>query len=94
MVDVGAVEVNDVNTHLACFPVPQAGWKTSGVGARFGGAHGITKFCHPHVVTSNRVEVSLVQALAWFPYSATKAQVVGRMLRFLGASDVRRRLGI
>jgi betaine-aldehyde dehydrogenase len=92
--EVGAVEVNDVNTHLACFPVPQAGWKTSGVGARFGGAQGITKFCHPHVVTSNRVEVSLVQALAWFPYSATKAQVVGRMLRFLGASDVRRKLGI
>jgi len=92
--EVGAVEVNDVNTHLACFPVPQAGWKTSGVGARLGGAHGITKFCRPHVVTSNRVEVSLVQALAWFPYSATKAQVVGRFFRLLGAGDVRRKLGI
>ncbi|HSV37461.1 MAG TPA: aldehyde dehydrogenase family protein [Nocardioidaceae bacterium] len=92
--EVGAVEVNDVQTHLACFPVPQAGWKSSGVGARLGGAHGITKYCRPHVVTSNRVELSLVQALAWFPYSPTKAQVIGRIFRLLGAGDVRRKLGI
>ena len=35
------MNVNDMFTNVVAFPVPQSGWKESGVGARLGGAHGI-----------------------------------------------------
>src|SRR5689334_97986 len=37
--DCGAVNVNDVISNLMCTTAPMGGWKTSGIGARFGGAH-------------------------------------------------------
>ncbi len=35
--DCGAVNVNDVISNLMCTTAPMGGWKTSGIGARFGG---------------------------------------------------------
>ena len=38
--DCGAVNINDVISNLMCTTAPMGGWKTSGIGARFGGADG------------------------------------------------------
>ena len=43
--DCGAVNINDVISNLMCTTAPMGGWKTSGMGARFGGAEGLRKFC-------------------------------------------------
>ena len=45
--EAGAVNVNDLFTNVVAFPVPQSGWKESGVGARFGGANGSSQVL-PH----------------------------------------------
>ncbi len=45
--DCGAVNVNDVISNLMCTTAPMGGWKTSGIGARFGGIDGVRKFCKP-----------------------------------------------
>ncbi|MFE3193596.1 aldehyde dehydrogenase family protein [Nocardia sp. NPDC059240] len=93
--EVGSVDVNDVNAHLACFPLPMSGWKESGAGGgRLGGAAGIRKYCRTTAVTSPRLEVSAIAALLWFPYSPTKTQLVERAMRLLGGRDIKRRFGM
>src|SRR4029077_21292709 len=48
--DCGAVNINDVISNLMCTTAPMGGWKTSGIGARFGGAEGLRKFCRQKAV--------------------------------------------
>ncbi len=55
--DCGAVNINDVISNLMCTTAPMGGWKTSGMGARFGGAEGIRKFCRQEAVVSPRTNV-------------------------------------
>ncbi|MEB3020545.1 aldehyde dehydrogenase family protein [[Mycobacterium] crassicus] len=55
--DCGAVNVNDVISNLMCTTAPMGGWKTSGIGARFGGADGIRKFCRQETVVVPRTNV-------------------------------------
>ena len=55
--DCGAVNVNDVISNLMCATAPMGGWKTSGIGARFGGADGLRKFCRQEVVVAPRTNV-------------------------------------
>ncbi len=55
--DCGAVNVNDVVANLKCTTAPMGGWKDSGIGARFGGADGIRKFCRQETVVSPRTSV-------------------------------------
>ncbi|WP_181779999.1 aldehyde dehydrogenase family protein, partial [Pseudonocardia pini] len=43
-VEVGAICVNDVCTTNFHLSLPSGGWKSSGIGARFGGAAGIRKY--------------------------------------------------
>jgi len=43
--DCGAVNINDVVANLMCTTAPMGGWKASGIGARFGEADGMRKFC-------------------------------------------------
>lgn len=52
--DCGAVNINDVVANLMCTTAPMGGWKASGIGARFGGADGIRKFCRQETVTVPR----------------------------------------
>jgi betaine-aldehyde dehydrogenase len=92
--EVGSVDVNDVQIHLACFPVAQAGWKQSGIGSRLGGAHGIQKYCRPRSVVSPAVDISLLAKLAFFPYSPLKSRMIDSAFRLLDARDIRRRLGL
>ncbi|MCZ8382361.1 aldehyde dehydrogenase family protein [Mycobacterium sp. CPCC 205372] len=55
--DCGAVNVNDVISNLMCTTAPMGGWKTSGIGARFGGADGLRKFCRQEAVVAPRTSV-------------------------------------
>jgi acyl-CoA reductase-like NAD-dependent aldehyde dehydrogenase len=55
--DCGAVNVNDVISNLMCTTAPMGGWKTSGIGARFGGADGLRKFCCQEAVVVPRSNV-------------------------------------
>ena len=89
--EVGAVNVNDMFVNVFSLPIPQGGWKQSGVGARLGGAHGIRKYCRPQSVTATRL--ALRSELLWYPYTALKAELFLRVTRFLFAHDWRRRLG-
>jgi acyl-CoA reductase-like NAD-dependent aldehyde dehydrogenase len=55
--ECGAVNINDVITNLMCTTAPMGGWKTSGFGARFGGADGLRKFCRQETVVAPRTNV-------------------------------------
>jgi acyl-CoA reductase-like NAD-dependent aldehyde dehydrogenase len=55
--DCGAVNINDVISNLMCTTAPMGGWKTSGIGARFGGADGVRKFCRQETVVAPRTSV-------------------------------------
>jgi acyl-CoA reductase-like NAD-dependent aldehyde dehydrogenase len=55
--DCGAVNINDVISNLTCTTAPMGGWKTSGIGARFGGADGLRKFCRQEAVVEPRTNV-------------------------------------
>jgi acyl-CoA reductase-like NAD-dependent aldehyde dehydrogenase len=55
--DCGAVNINDVISNLMCTTAPMGGWKTSGIGARFGGADGLRKFCRQEAVITPRTNV-------------------------------------
>ncbi len=52
--DCGAVNINDVISNLMCTTAPMGGWKTSGIGARFGGAEGLRKYCRQEAIISQR----------------------------------------
>jgi acyl-CoA reductase-like NAD-dependent aldehyde dehydrogenase len=89
--EVGAVNVNDMFANAVAFPVPQGGWKESGVGARLGGAHGIRKYCRPQAITATRLAPR--SELLWYPYTARKGKLALRLTRFLLARDWGRHLG-
>ena len=55
--DCGVVNINDVISNLMCTTAPMGGWKTSGIGARFGGADGLRKFCRQEAVVAPRTNV-------------------------------------
>jgi acyl-CoA reductase-like NAD-dependent aldehyde dehydrogenase len=55
--DCGAVNINDVISNLMCTTAPMGGWKTSGIGVRFGGAEGLRKFCRQETVVAPRTTV-------------------------------------
>ena len=40
-----------------CTTAPMGGWKTSGIGVRFGGAEGIRKFCRQEAIVAPRTSV-------------------------------------
>jgi acyl-CoA reductase-like NAD-dependent aldehyde dehydrogenase len=55
--DCGGVNVNDVISNLMCTTAPMGGWKSSGIGARFGGPEGLRKYCRIETVVSPRTSV-------------------------------------
>ncbi len=55
--DCGAVNINDVISNLMCTTAPMGGWKTSGIGARFGGVDGVRKFCKQETVVAPRASM-------------------------------------
>jgi acyl-CoA reductase-like NAD-dependent aldehyde dehydrogenase len=56
--DCGAVNINDVISTLMSTTAPMGGWKTSGIGARFGGPDGLRKFRRQETVVAPRTRVA------------------------------------
>jgi acyl-CoA reductase-like NAD-dependent aldehyde dehydrogenase len=88
--DVGAVNINDVFGNLFTVPLPMSGWKRSGIGARYGD-HGLLKYCRTQAIVTARVTPK--SELQWYPYTRIRGSIMRRATRFLGARDLRRRLG-
>lgn len=85
--EVGAVNVNDAFSNFLCFPLPHAGWKSSGIGSRLGGAQGILKYCRPQVMTTPRL--ALRRELTWYPYSARVGRPLLAAMRLLASRGPR-----
>ena len=80
-----------VFANVVTLPVPQGGWKESGVGTRSGGAPGIRKYCRPQAITATRLAPR--SELLWYPYTPLKSKLFQRTTRLLLARDWSRRLG-
>jgi acyl-CoA reductase-like NAD-dependent aldehyde dehydrogenase len=89
--EVGAVNINNVIMNLFQFSLPHGGWKESGMGARFGGPHGILKYCRTQAAVVDRVAM---REPFWFPVSKTRGRAIAAGARALSARDWRRRLGL
>lgn len=87
------MNINDAFSNLFALSLPHGGWKSSGIGARFGGAQGLRKYTRQQVITAPRVP-TMKKELLWFPYRPRKGKVIGRMLHANAARDLRRRLGL
>ena len=79
--EVGAVNVNDVFSNVISPSIPMGGWHNSGLGARYGGAQGLLRFCRAQGITSSRVATPADQLL-WYPYSPGKSRVAAAVVRF------------
>ncbi|BBY55320.1 aldehyde dehydrogenase family protein [Mycobacterium koreense] len=83
--ECGAVNINDVISNLMCTTAPMGGWKTSGIGARFGGADGIRKFCRQETVVTPRTNVG-----AGGNYYHNSMKALARMNRMMTKSALSR----
>ncbi len=90
-IEAGSVSVNNALVATFQLPVPMGGWKNSGLGARFGGAHGVLKYCRQQSVVEERF--SLKSEPLWYPVVPVKSRLIAAMTRMLGAHDWRRRIG-
>ncbi|WP_220794092.1 aldehyde dehydrogenase family protein [Nocardioides pelophilus] len=86
--EVGAVNVNCVFSNLFFFDAPQQGWKSSGLGARFGGAHAVRRYCRDRVVLHSRHRLRAEPH--WLPYSSRTNRLLGTALGVLRHGAVRR----
>jgi acyl-CoA reductase-like NAD-dependent aldehyde dehydrogenase len=91
-IEAGSVVVNNALVGAFQLPVPMGGWKQSGVGTRFGGAHGVLKYCRQQTIVADRLTPS--SEPNWFPVSPARGRLMARAIRLLGAHDWRRRLGL
>jgi acyl-CoA reductase-like NAD-dependent aldehyde dehydrogenase len=83
--DCGAVNINDVIANLMCTTAPMGGWKTSGIGARFGGADGLRKYCRQEAVIAPRTNVG-----AGGNYYNNSPKALARMNKLLTRMALRR----
>ena len=90
--ECGAVNVNDALSNVFVFGVPMGGWKESGVGARAGGAYGITKFCRQQAITAPKLPTQKSEML-WYSAPKKQAQFAVNAMRAFAAHGWRR-LGI
>lgn len=91
--EVGAVNVNDVFSNLFAVELPHSGWKSSGLGARLGGAQGLRKYCRVQAITEPRIPLA-TKELTWYPYSARRTAIAGRVLRLAAGRGLRQRFGL
>lgn len=87
--DAGAVNINDVFVNLFSFALPMGGWGQSGVGARWGGANGVRKYCRQKAITTPILPTQQKELL-WFPYQMPKVLFGLGAMRAAGARGLRR----
>ncbi|MQA60037.1 MAG: aldehyde dehydrogenase family protein [Actinophytocola sp.] len=90
--EAGSVNVNDMFANLFTLPLPQAGWKQSGIGARNGGEYGIRKFCRSQAIVSSNLTPK--REPQWYPYTRLKGTLLRKLTRLVTARDLRRRFGL
>ncbi len=90
--NAGAVNINDVFANMFSFALPMGGQQQSGVGARWGGADGVRKYCRKQAITVPILPTQ-EKELLWFPYNTTKIGFALAAMRAAGARGIRR-LGI
>lgn len=91
-IEAGSVSINNALVATFQLPIPMGGWKQSGLGTRFGGAQGVLKYCRQQSVVEERFE--LKSEPLWYPINPRRSRLIGKMSRFIGAHDWRRRLGL
>ncbi len=89
-IESGAANVNDVLVNYLAYSVPMAGWKESGIGARWG-PEGIRKYCRSESLVISKLARSKSEPM-WFPYSARKSKLMQRASGFLNARGAGNRL--
>ncbi|WP_324194239.1 aldehyde dehydrogenase family protein [Nocardia terpenica] len=87
--NAGAVNINDVFANLFSFALPMGGWQQSGIGARWGGAAGVRKYCRQQAITTPILPTQRKE-LFWFPYNTTKLALAMAAMRAAGARGLRR----
>nr|WP_081511434.1 aldehyde dehydrogenase family protein [Nocardia donostiensis] len=87
--DAGAVNINDVFANLFSFALPMGGWGNSGVGARWGGADGVRKYCRVQAITKPILPTQ-TKELTWYPYQMPKLLVALGAMRAAAARGMRR----
>nr|WP_239003596.1 aldehyde dehydrogenase family protein [Nocardia panacis] len=87
--EAGAVNVNDVFANLFNYALPMGGWRLSGVGARWGGAQGVRKYCRQQAITAPMLPTQRKEMI-WYPYSVPKLTIALGAMRAAGARGVRR----
>ncbi len=88
----GGVSINNVLAGVFQLPLPFGGWKSSGLGARHGGAAGIRKYCRPQGIVAERLV--LPSEPYWYPHTKLRKRMMAGGIRLLGMRDWRRRLGL
>lgn len=89
--EVGAVNINDAYANLLVFNLPHGGWKTSGIGAHFGGAAWLRKYTRQPAITVPRFPTRKREIL-WYPYTPRAGELVVRALHAVAARDLKRRI--
>ena len=89
-IEAGSVSINNALVATFQLPVPMGGWKNSGLGARFGGAQGVLKYCRQQSVVEERL--GLKSEPLWYPVVPAESRLIAKATRMLGAHDLRRRL--
>ena len=87
LLNVGAVNINDVFANLFTLALPQGGQGESGLGAR-NGTTAIRKYCRPQGIVTARVQ--LRREPTWYPYTALRGAFVHRISRLIGGRSMAR----
>ncbi|WP_109525073.1 MULTISPECIES: aldehyde dehydrogenase family protein [Nocardia] len=87
--NAGAVNINDVFANLFSYALPMGGWGLSGVGARWGGANGVRKYCRAQAITKPILPTQ-GKELFWYPYKSSNLLMALGAMRAAGARGLRR----
>ncbi|UGT44049.1 aldehyde dehydrogenase family protein [Nocardia yamanashiensis] len=87
--EAGAVNINDAFANLLNFTLPMGGWKTSGIGTRWGGPAGIQKYCRQQAITVPRGP-ELSREPLWYPASRLRSRLVTTLMRTVDARGLRK----
>lgn len=89
-IQAGTVCINECLLSYLAPELPFGGVKESGFGRRHGGAAGIRKFTNVRTLFIDRFGMS--RELVWYPYHPKGPSVMKKLLRFLYASTLRRKV--